>query len=90
MCVCIYVCVCGVCICMCYVYVCVCRVCIRTCMCVHCVYVDREVTNILVDDTQPTIQQGGVGNCPGWKGDSKCLDGPQDSDGDEHQQSAFC
>ena len=58
-------------------------------VCVYIVCVDREVTNILVDDTQPTIQQGGVGNCPGWKGDSKCLDGPQDSDGDEHQQSAF-
>ena len=78
------------CVCMCAYVVCayVC-VCIRMCMCVHCVCVDREVTNILVDDTQPTIQQGGVGNCPGWKGDSKCLDGPQDSDGDEHQQSAF-
>ena len=84
----VYVCVRMSCVHM-YVYVCVCRVCIRTCVCVHCVCVDREVTNMLVDDTQPTIQQGGVGNCPGWKGDSKCLDGPQDSDDDEHQQSAF-
>ena len=67
-------------------------VCMYVCVRMSCAYVHvcvwTEITNILVD-TQPTIQQGRVGNCPGWKGDSKCLDGPQDSDGDEHQQSAF-
>ena len=77
--------------CICHMHICMCMcmcayvVCIRTSVCV-----DREVTNILIDDTQLTIQQGGVVNCPDWKGDSKCLDVPQDSDGDEHQQSAFC
>ena len=57
-----------------YVYV-------STCVCVW-----RET---LVGDTQLTIQQRGVSNCPGWKSDSKRLDGPKDSDGDEYQLSAF-
>ena len=58
------------------------------CVCVR-VCVEREITNILVGDTQLTIQQRGLGNCPGWKGDSKFLDGLKDSDGDKYQLSAF-
>ena len=57
-------------------------------MCV-CVCVERETSNILIGDTERTIQQMGVSNCPGWKSDSKCLDGQKDGDGDEYQLSAF-
>ena len=51
--------------------------------------IERDTTNIL-GDTQLTIQQRGVSNCSGWKGDSKRLDGLKDGDdGDEYQLSAF-
>ena len=86
--VCAYVCACvRVCICMCVcTCVCVCYVC--TCMYV-CVWRERERQLIYLFVTQLTIQLRGVSNRPGWKGDSKRLDGPKEGDGDEHQLSAF-
>ena len=71
-----------------YVYSCVCAhllVCVYMlvymCVCV-CVWSDKFVDEL-------TDLKRRLGNCPGWKGVSKCLGGPQDRDGDVYQLSAF-